>query len=133
MIVKDYGVAGAAELTSTTETGPDRGDAVRSEDLVSRFVEHLVSFVNDLDILRRSHRAIGIRRRAIAPDPGIRNAVEIRDRPGNVRSEEIRDETILNHRVRFVCVPIRDFWVLVGFVLFLAIRLSPGRQIAECR
>ena len=78
MVVKDNGIAVATSLTGAAETGPDRRDTIRSQDGVAgRFIEYLVAFVNDLDVLRFSDSAVGIRRRAIATDAGEGDTVEV--------------------------------------------------------
>ncbi len=76
--MQDDRIARAARLAGATETAPERRDAVRSQDRVtSGFVEDLVAFVHDLDILCGADRSVGIRRGATAADPGERDAIEV--------------------------------------------------------
>ena len=78
VVVKDNGIAVATSLTGTAETGPDRRNTIRPQDGVAgRFIEYLVAFVNDLDVLCFSNGTVRIRRCAIATDARKRDAVEV--------------------------------------------------------
>jgi len=78
MVVKDNRIAVATCLTGAAETGPDGRDTIRSQDGVAGgFIEYLVAFVNDLDVLGFSNRAVGIGRRTIATDAGEGDTIEI--------------------------------------------------------
>jgi hypothetical protein len=78
VVVKDNRIAVATSLTGAAETGPDGRDTIRSQDGVAGcFIEYLVAFVNDLDVLGFSNCAVVIGRRTIATDAGEGDTVEV--------------------------------------------------------
>ena len=86
LVVDHDRVAVAIGLANAAKAGPDRGDARRPQHRGTRgLVEDLIAFVDDLDVLRRAHLAIGVRRRAIARHTREGGAVEVQNGAGDTR------------------------------------------------
>ncbi len=89
LIVEHDRVAVAGELAKSAEAGPDRGDGHGPEHRgARRLVEDLEPFVDDLDVLRQAHLAVGVGRRAVADHARERNAVEVQDGGRHVRRRQ---------------------------------------------
>ncbi|PYK16709.1 MAG: hypothetical protein DMF36_00365 [Verrucomicrobia bacterium] len=95
----------------------------------------MITFVDDLHILRWSHGSVRVRRGAVAAHAGKRNAVEGPDgnRYVHPRKAEACDMRVLDDWVKTVYVPIRYFWILIRLLFGPAsqIGLAPGRHFAQ--
>src|SRR5688572_28365087 len=81
LIVKHHRISGSCRLARSTEARPNTLNTHRPEYRSARsFVEDLKSFVNHLHVLRRSHLAVGIRRRAVAANTWERDTVKVENR-----------------------------------------------------
>src|SRR5260370_23471975 len=86
-------------------------------------VKHLKALVHYLNVLGLAYGSIRIGGRTVAAHARKRNAVEVVDRGGQIRCEQIErgDMTLLDDRVRRVWGPGRDFRVFVRLMLGLQV------------
>ena len=99
--------------------------------VAGRFVEYLVTFIDNLNVLRPADCTVGIGRRAVATHAGERDAVESIQRRGHLsaRGRSVHRVLILNDGVGLVSVPMWNLRVLVSFVFRFAFAFAPARQI----
>jgi len=91
----------------------------------------LVTFIDNLNVLRSADCTVGIGWRAIAAHSGEWNAVESIQRRVHLsgRGRSIYRVLILNDWVGLVSVPMWNLRVLVSFVFRFALAFAPARQI----
>src|SRR5439155_24218700 len=81
------------------------------------FIKHLVTFVDDLDVLCLADSAVSVRRCAVACDTGKRNAVKVEDSSRHVRFEETLqgNRLVLKSSVGLVKMVVGYLWILIFF------------------
>ena len=81
MVIEDDRIAKGSRLADTAEPNPDTADCEWAKGgSTSCFVENLVALVYDLNVLALPDGTVGVRRTAIASDPGEGDAVKVKNR-----------------------------------------------------
>ena len=132
LVIENDGIAKAARLAGPAEAAPERRDAIRTEKGVTGgFVEDLEAFVDHLNVLRQANGAVCVRRSAAAADAREGNAVEAKDRHGNVRRKEAKQRALIDNGVGAVDMRVRYLWVFGGLTLLAVIGDIPGGHFAQ--
>src|SRR5262249_18599302 len=99
------------------------------------FIKHLVTFVDDLDVLGQADRTIGIRWRAVACDTGKRNAIKVQYSPRHAWCQEAsqRNKLVLEGSVGLVKMLVWYFRVLILFLFAFPWFAGHGLHIAQRR
>src|SRR4030095_6663278 len=80
MIIEHDRITASVVLADTSKTGPNGRNTIRSQNgIAGGFIKDLITFVDDLHILRQTDGAVGVRRCAATAHAGKRNAVECTD------------------------------------------------------
>src|SRR5437016_2523459 len=116
VIIEHDWITASAGLTDTAEAAPNGRNTVRPQNRIARgLVKDLISFIDDLHILRQAHGPIRVWRSTITPHTRERNAIERANGDRNVWpfTGEHRRIPVLDNWIETVYMPKRYFRVLI--------------------